>query len=136
MYISNVFLFPCLPFRNPLSHPCSPCLYEGTLPHTHPLAPSCPGIPLHWVIEGPLLPLMCSKAILCHICSWSHGSLHMYSLVVGTVPRSSGRSDLLTLLLPPCGCKPPQLLQSLIQLFHLGPLTQSMVGCEHLPLYL
>ena len=29
--------------------------------------------------QGPLLPLMTNKAILCYICSWSHGSLHVYS---------------------------------------------------------
>jgi hypothetical protein len=43
-----------------------------------------PGISLHWGTEhsqdhGPLLPLMNNKAILCYICSWFHGSLHMYS---------------------------------------------------------
>jgi hypothetical protein len=30
------FPFPGLPFRNPLSHPFSPCLYEGAPPPTHP----------------------------------------------------------------------------------------------------
>jgi hypothetical protein len=29
--------------------------------------------------QGPLLPLMSNKAILYCICSWSHGSLHVYS---------------------------------------------------------
>jgi hypothetical protein len=29
------------------------------------------------------------KAILCYICGWSLGFLHMYSLVGGLVPRSS-----------------------------------------------
>jgi hypothetical protein len=33
-----------------------------------------------------------------------------------------GRSGRLTLLLPPCDCKPPQLLQSLLQLLHRGTL--------------
>ena len=46
----------------------------------------CLGIPLHWGIkpsqdQGPLLPLMSKKAILCYICSWSHASLHGYCLV-------------------------------------------------------
>ena len=41
---------------------------------------------LHWGIEpaqdqGPLLPLMSNKAILCYICGWSHESLQVYSLV-------------------------------------------------------
>ena len=36
------------------------------------------------------LPLMSDEAILCYICSWSHGSLHVYSLVGDLVPGSSG----------------------------------------------
>jgi hypothetical protein len=40
--------------------------------------------------QGPLLPLMLDKAILCYICCWSHGSLHVYSLVGGLVLGSSG----------------------------------------------
>jgi hypothetical protein len=48
-------------------------------------------ISLHWGIEpsqdqGPLLPPMPDKAILCYICSWSH----VYSLVVGIVLGRSG----------------------------------------------
>ena len=49
----------------------------------------------------------------------------MHSFVGGPVRRSSGRSGQLTLLLPPWVCKPPQLLQSLLQLLHRGPHTQS-----------
>ena len=33
---------------------------------------------------------MSNTAILCYICGWSHGSLHVYFLVVGLVPGSSG----------------------------------------------
>jgi hypothetical protein len=54
------------------------------LPHspTLPLPLPGPAIPLHWSIEpsqdqGPLLPLMTDKAILCYICGWSHRSLHV-----------------------------------------------------------
>jgi len=54
-------------------------------------------------------PLMSYKAILCYICSWSHGPLHRYSLVGGFVPGSSWVIFLLFLL----GCKHLQLLQSL-----------------------
>ena len=55
-------------------------------PTSHPLQPHCPVIPLQWSIEpsqdqGPLLPLMPDKAILCYICGWSYVSLHVYSLV-------------------------------------------------------
>jgi hypothetical protein len=71
----------------------SPTFYEGVPPPTHPLLPPCPGIPLHWGIEpsqdqGPLLPLMPTKAI--YIYSWSHGSFRVHSLVGGLVPGSSG----------------------------------------------
>jgi hypothetical protein len=69
--------------------------------------------------QGPLLPLISNK-IICHICGQRHGSLHVYSLVGGPDPGSSRGSGLLILLLS-WGCKPPQLLQSLLQLLHLGP---------------
>ena len=39
--------------------------------------------------QGPLLPFKPNKAILCYICIWSCGSLHVYSLVGGLVPGSS-----------------------------------------------
>ena len=68
------------------------CFYEGA----YILPPPHPGIPLHWGMklsqdQGPLLPLMSNKSILCYICSWSHGTLHLCSLVGGLVPVSSGR---------------------------------------------
>jgi hypothetical protein len=89
IYISNFIPFPHFPSENPPSHPPAPC------PLTHPLLLPCPGIPLHWGIEpsqdqGPLLSLMSHKAILCYMCSWSLESLHVYSLVGGLVPGSSG----------------------------------------------
>ena len=48
---------------------------------------------------GPLLPLMPDNAILCYLYGWSHGSLHVCSLVGGLVPGSSGGSGGLILLL-------------------------------------
>jgi hypothetical protein len=80
--------------QNPLSHPLSPSMRMIPLP-LHPLPPHCPGIPLHQEIEpsqgqGPLLLVMPDNTILCYICSWNHGSLHVYSLVGGVVPGSSG----------------------------------------------
>ena len=73
---------------------------------THPLTSSCPDIPLHWGVENPqaqvlLLSLMSNKAFLCHICGWSPGSLHVFSLAGVPISGSSGASGLLTLLLPP-----------------------------------
>jgi hypothetical protein len=33
---------------------------------------------------------MSYKAIICYICGWNHGSLHVYSLVGDLAPGSSG----------------------------------------------
>jgi hypothetical protein len=113
IYISNVIPFPHWPSENPLSHhpfPCSP---------TQPLLLPCPGIPLHWSIkpsqeQGSLLPLKFYKAILCYICSWSHGSLHMYSLVGGLGLGSSEGTGWFILLFLLWGCKHLQLLGSFL----------------------
>jgi hypothetical protein len=56
------------PITSPLSQPSSLWSPMHTLP-----VPG-PGIPLHWGIvssqdQGPLLPLITNKAILCYICS-------------------------------------------------------------------
>jgi hypothetical protein len=97
IYISNVIPFPgLLSPRNPLSHPSSPCLYKGVPLPIHPLQPHPnPISPYTWGIktsqdQGPLLPLMPNKANLCYKCGWSHGSLHVYSLLGGLVPGSYG----------------------------------------------
>jgi hypothetical protein len=69
-----------------LPSPCTP---------NHPLLLPIPDIPLHWGI-GPsqdqesFLPLMSYKTLLCYTCNWSHGSLHVYSLVGGLVRGTSG----------------------------------------------
>jgi hypothetical protein len=110
IYISNVIPFPGFPSENPLSPPPSPCS------PTHPL-----------LLLGPLYSLMTNKAIFCYICSWSHWSHNVYSLVGGLVPGSSGwgctgRFILLFLL---WDCKPLQLLGSLFYLLHWGPYAQS-----------
>jgi hypothetical protein len=116
--------FKCYPLsRSPFWKlpipPPSPYLYEGAPPNPPtPLPPpSHPGIPLHWGIkpsqaQGPLLLLITNKAPFCHV----------NSLVGGPIPRSS--SGPLTLLLPLWGCKPLQLLQSLLQPLHRGPSAQ------------
>jgi hypothetical protein len=77
------------PYSLPLPLPLWGCslTYPLLLPH--------PGMPLHWGINHPQVhepfpPLMSNNAILWHICSWSHGSLHVYYLVDCLVPRSSG----------------------------------------------
>jgi hypothetical protein len=113
IYISNVFLFPGLPFENPLSYPF-PHACIKVLPHT-PTVLSLPTLAFPYTgVSSALrpkdlsLPLMSNKIILCDICCWSHGSLHVYSSVSSPVPASSEGSGLLTMLLPPWGYKPPQ----------------------------
>ena len=99
-----------------------PTPFPSNCSPTHPLLLPCPGIPLHWGIgpshdQGPLLSLMSNKAILCYICSWSHG----YSLVGGLLPGSSGGTGWLILLFLQWGCKPLQLLRSFLQLLRWEP---------------
>ena len=101
-----LFLFSVSPLETPIPphH-----FYEDAPRPTHPLPHPCPGIPQHWGIkpsqdQGPLLPLMQDKAILYHIWGWSHGLLHVYALVGGLVPVSSGRSSWLTLSIFLWGC--------------------------------
>jgi hypothetical protein len=55
--------------------------------------------------QGPLLPWIHDKAILCY---------HMYSYVDGLVPGSSWGSGWLILLFFLWGCNPLQLLQSFL----------------------
>jgi hypothetical protein len=43
--------FPVCPPRNPLSHPASPCFYEGVPPSTYLFLPPHPRILLHWGIQ-------------------------------------------------------------------------------------
>jgi hypothetical protein len=62
----------------------------------HPFAYSCL-TPLASPYAGasslPPLTLVSDKAILCYICVWSPGSLHVYSLVGDLVPGSFGWSS-------------------------------------------
>ena len=89
----------------------SPCLYVSA----HP-----PSIPVHWGIkppqdQGPPHPLMPDKGILCYISSWSHRSLHVYSLVGGLLSGSLEQwldAGWLGLLFFLWGCNPLQLLHS------------------------
>ena len=130
-----LFTFQMLPsFQvSPSEHPIPsphPCLCESAPPPTHPLPPSHPGIPLHWGIEppqaqGPLLPLMSNKAILCHICGRSHGSLHVYSLVGGSVPRSSQGVWPVDTVAPFMGLQTPSAPSVPFQLLHQGPCAES-----------
>jgi hypothetical protein len=100
IYISMLSPFPVSHLQTPYPIPLSPDSMR-VLPASDPVPPHHPGIPLHWSIEpsqnqGPLLPVMHNKAILCYICIWSHGSLHVYSLVSGLVLGSSGGRGLVS----------------------------------------
>jgi hypothetical protein len=121
IYISNVI---------PLSHSPSPCFCEGVPPPTHPLLPPRPGIPLHWCIEpsqdqGSLLPLMPDKSSFCYIYSWSHGSLHEYSLVGVLVPGSSGGSSWWIIVVLSMRLQTPSAPSVLSLMLHWGHRAQS-----------
>jgi hypothetical protein len=94
--------------------------YPPTLSHPHRSSIS---LKPPWD-QGPLLPLLSGKAILCYICIWSHGSLQAHSLVGGL---DSGRTwwSGQPMLFFQWGCNTPLLLQSLHQFPHQGPWAQS-----------
>jgi hypothetical protein len=93
--------------------------------------PSCPDIPLHWSIKAPqdqrlLLPLMSNKNILCIIPLWMEPwVLPCVHFGWWSSPWERQGSGWRTLLLLWRGCKPPQLLLSLLHLLHLRPSTTS-----------
>jgi len=137
IYISNVISFLSFQSINPLSHPPSPCFYNGVPPPIHSFPTSHPNIPLHWGIkpwqdQGLILPLVPNKAILCYICNWSHGSVHVCFLGGGLVPVSSGWLVFLFFL---WNGKLLQLLQSFHQLLHWGPCSCQWLAVS-IPLYL
>ena len=92
-------------------------------------------IPIYWGIEpaqdqGHPPPLMPNKAILCYIWSWSHGSLHVYSLVGGSVLGSSGGYWLVDIIVFPMGLQTPS-APSVFPLTPPGSLHSVLVGCLH-----
>jgi hypothetical protein len=92
-------LWGCFPTHTPISASLpfhSPTLGHRTLSNLRAAPPQPPPPPA----------LMSNKALFCHVCNWSHGSLHVYSLVGGPVLASSGWTDLLTLLLPDGAANP------------------------------
>jgi len=118
------------PLCNPLYHPSSRLVLRGCTP-TH--SPTLASPPLHsstlgyWAFTRPRTsppidawqghPLLHKQ-----LEPWS---LHVYSLVGGLVPGSSGGSGWLILSFFLLGCNPLQLLQSFPELFHWGFCTQS-----------
>jgi hypothetical protein len=91
---------PGFPSSNLPFHPPPLCLSDGAPPPTHTLLPHPFSISLHWGIkcpydQGPPLPWMPDKAIVCYICIWSHGFLLISFLVRGFVPWISSESGYL-----------------------------------------
>ena len=50
---------------------------------------------------------MMDNAIVCYTCGWSHGSLHVYSLVDSLLPGSSGGLWLVDIVVLPVGLQTP-----------------------------
>ena len=99
-YSTYLHFKSCLPSRTNL-HLLTPPHPPSTLPlrwcfpnppnHAHltRLAPPFTGASSHHRTKRLPLPLMLDKTILCHICSRSHESLFVYSLVGALVLQSS-----------------------------------------------
>jgi hypothetical protein len=79
---------------------------------------------------------MSHKAILCYICSWRHGSLHVYSLVGNLFQGSSVGIGWIILPFLLWSCKPLQLLEFILSIIHWQLCAQSMDRYEHPLLYL
>jgi hypothetical protein len=143
LFIIRYFLylhFKCYPLSSfLLQNPLFPSPYT-CLP-THPLPVPCPGIPLHWGIkpsqvQGTLLPLMSNKDILFYVCSWSHGSLHVYSLVGSLVSGSAEGSGWLIVFFFQWVANPFSSFMPFSSSFIGNPMLSSMVGCKYPFLYL
>jgi hypothetical protein len=134
IYISNVIPFPCIPSRIPypivlLPDPMRVLTYLPT--HSH-----LPALAFPSQKQGPFLPLMSNKAILCYICSRNHGSLIVYTLVSGLVPASSWESGLLLLLFFLWVANHFSSFSPFSNSFIGDPVISPMGSCELLPLYL
>jgi len=103
IYTSNIIPLPCFPSRHPLSHPPAPASMR-VLPHP----PTLPPPPLPWqpptlghqAFPGPRasLPIDVRQGHPLLHTGRRHGLPHVYSLVGGLVPGSSGGSGWLMML--------------------------------------
>ena len=80
--------------------------------------------------------MMFNRDIFFYICSWKHGSLHVYPLVDGLVPRSSGGVWLVYTVFLPEVANHFSSFMSFSNSSIGNPELSPMVGCEHPPLYL
>jgi hypothetical protein len=87
--------------------------------------------------QGPFLPLVFNKDLLCLICGWNHGSLHVYYLGGSPVPRSMGWGVHIGWH---CSSLPgaTNTLSSFSTFSNSSvkdPSLRPVFGCEHLPLH-
>ena len=68
-----------LPFTSLLPNPPFLCLYEGAPLHTHPFCLTSLASPSLEPSQDqvPPFPLIPDEAVLCYICSWSYGLVHI-----------------------------------------------------------
>jgi hypothetical protein len=127
------FLVPPHKTPHPIPfHPASMGVFPQPPTHSHLLHH---GISLQWGIklsqdQEPFLTLMPDQAIFCYICSWSHGSFHMYSLVGDLVPQSSGAGLewLVDIVVLPIGLQSP----SAPSVLSLTPPLRTLCGVQWL----
>jgi hypothetical protein len=102
-----------------------------------PTSPLHLGIKLPWV-QGPPLPLLSDKAILCYICFWNHGSLQVHSSVVDLDSWRTWWSGQLMLFFQ-WGCHPPPSLSPSFSPSASSPTRfpelSLMTGSKHLHLH-
>jgi hypothetical protein len=139
IYISNVIPFSGFPSTNPLSHPPSHASmkvlpYLPTHPYLTTLAVPYTGASNLYKTKG-LSSHRCQTRlfILCYICDWSHGLLHVYTLIGGLVPGSwEERVWLIDVVVLPMGLQIPSALPVLSLTPRLGSLCSiQWVGCEY-----
>jgi hypothetical protein len=111
IHISNVIPFPssCLPTpRNSLSHHPSPCFYKGALPPpTLSSAPSHSPALGHQAFTRQRAPSPIDARQGHPLPARAMGSLHVYCLVCGLLPRSSRGICLVDIVVLPMGLQTP-----------------------------
>ena len=139
LFIFQMLFYFQITLQKHLSLSSFPCFYKGAFPPTYPFPPDLFSIPLCWGIKSsqdqrPSLPLMPNNAVLFYICKWSHGSLHVYSLMGGLVPISSGEVWRVDTVILPMGLQSTSALSVLpltLQLVFHGSM-QRMAGSIHI----